>query len=230
MPKGIYKHGPHTEETKKKMSNSAKKSGTGKWMLGKKLSKKWRKNISESHKGIIFSKEHKQKISENMRGDKNPAKRPEVREKISRSIKRNPNRWFLGKRFSEEHKEKLSEAHRGHKVLAETKRKISESLSGKNHWNWKGGITPMNQKIRRSLEYHLWQESVFARDNRICQKYGRKSGRLVAHHIQNFARYPELRLVIDNGITLSIGAHQEFHKQYGKTNNTKEQLEEFLNN
>ena len=37
------------------------------------------------------------------------------------------------------------------------------------------------------------------------------------------------RTAIENGITLSLKAHREFHKKYGFRNNTKEQLEEFLN-
>jgi len=51
---------------------------------------------------------------------------------------------------------------------------------------------------------------------------------LVAHHIQNFAQFPELRFAIDNGITLSKQAHNEFHKRYGRKNNNREQLDEFL--
>jgi len=38
-----------------------------------------------------------------------------------------------------------------------------------------------------------------------------------------------LRFAIDNGITLSEQSHKEFHKIYGKENNTKKQLKEFLN-
>ena len=33
---------------------------------------------------------------------------------------------------------------------------------------------------------------------------------------------------IDNGITLSEKAHKEFHRKYGKQNNTLSQLKEFL--
>jgi len=99
---------------------------------------------------------------------------------------------------------------------------------GKLNGRWKGGITPENMKIRKSIEYRLWREAVFARDNWTCQKYGIQGGKLHPHHIYNFADYPELRFAIDNGITLSKKAHQEFHKIYGKRNNTKSQLEEFL--
>ncbi len=93
---------------------------------------------------------------------------------------------------------------------------------------WKGGITPLNAKLRNSLEFKLWREAVFARDNWTCQKYGTRGGKLHPHHIQNFAQYPELRFAIDNGITFSEKAHREFHKKYGKKNNTKGQLLDFL--
>ena len=99
---------------------------------------------------------------------------------------------------------------------------------GKKNPSWKGGITPENRKFRTNIEFRLWRESVFARDNWTCQKYGIKGGKLNPHHIKNFAQYPELRFAIDNGITLSVKAHREFHKKYGYKNNTKEQLEEFL--
>jgi 5-methylcytosine-specific restriction endonuclease McrA len=102
-----------------------------------------------------------------------------------------------------------------------------ESLKGKKPWNWKG-LTPENKRIRNSIDYRLWRKSCFIRDNYICQKTGISGGYLVAHHINNFAEFPELRFAIDNGITLSLKAHKEFHKKYGMKNNTKEQLEEFL--
>ena len=101
-------------------------------------------------------------------------------------------------------------------------------ITGKDHHNWKNGITPINEKIRHSLEMKLWREAVFARDNWTCQKYGIRGGKLHPHHILNFAEYPELRFAIDNGMTLSEKAHKEFHRTYGTRNNTREQLEEFL--
>jgi hypothetical protein len=101
---------------------------------------------------------------------------------------------------------------------------------GEDNPSWKGGVTPLHNKIRSSVENRLWIKSVFERDDYTCQKTGRRGGTLVAHHILNFSAYPELRFAIDNGITLSLESHDEFHRIYGKTNNTKEQLEEFLTN
>ena len=133
-----------------------------------------------------------------------------------------------GRRFLKVHREKLRKAKEG-KILSEKHRKkISKSHKGNKSHFWKGGITLKNKIIRESIEFSLWREVVFARDNWTCQKYGTKGGKLHPHHIQNFADYPELRFAIDNGITFSKKAHQEFHKRYGKKNNTKGQLEEFL--
>lgn len=78
------------------------------------------------------------------------------------------------------------------------------------------------------MEGEIWRNAVFARDGYTCQKYGIKGGDLVAHHIMNFSANPELRFAIDNGITLSKIAHAQFHKIYGKKNNNRKQLEDFL--
>jgi len=106
--------------------------------------------------------------------------------------------------------------------------KIRDNIRGKNHWNWKNGSSSESKIFKAKIEYRLWREAIFARDNWTCQKYGIKGEYLHPHHIKNFSQYPELRLALDNGITLSEKAHREFHKKYGKKNNTREQLEEFL--
>lgn len=116
----------------------------------------------------------------------------------------------------------------------ETKEKIRRAKLGKpgmkkeKNPNWKGGITRQNNQERTTSEYRLWVRAIFERDHFTCQKYGTKGGELVAHHINNFSQFPELRVAIDNGITLSKKAHTEFHKKYGRINNTREQLNEFL--
>lgn len=136
-----------------------------------------------------------------------------------------PTPYFKGKKMSEESRKKMSESRKG--KIPWNKGKLSE-LSGEKHWHWKGGITPKNQVERVSIECRLWKKSVLIRDSFICQKYGTKGGKLIAHHINNFADFPELRSALDNGITLSKKAHDEFHKIYGRRHNTREQLNEFL--
>ena len=101
---------------------------------------------------------------------------------------------------------------------------------GEKSPSWKGWITPLHNQIRGCARYRDWVYAVFARDNFTCQETGIKGGELCAHHVHNFANYPELRFAIDNGITLSKKAHKEFHRIYGNKNTTKEQLEEFLKN
>jgi len=147
-----------------------------------------------------------------------------------------------GKLFSEETRKKLRDKRAGRKPTLgkklphseATKKKIGLATSrwqkGRRSHNWKGGISSEAIKIRTSIEYSLWRNSVFSRDSWTCQKYGIKGGKLTAHHIKNFSQFPELRFAIDNGITLSEKAHKEFHKKYGVKNNTKEQMDKFLTN
>lgn len=78
--------------------------------------------------------------------------------------------------------------------------------SGENHWNWNGGNTPPDMKIRKSVEYKLWRTAVFERDNWTCIWCGYK-GYVEADHIKQFCDYPELRFAIDNGRTLCKECH-----------------------
>ena len=80
-------------------------------------------------------------------------------------------------------------------------------MKGEKNHAWKGGITPINEKIRKSLEYKLWREAVFARDNYTCVLCGKLRERIEADHIKQFALYPNLRLNINNGRTLCHNCH-----------------------
>lgn len=207
----------HTKEWKEEMS--VKMRGN-KYGLGRKLSDEHKHKISEHHKktgvgkwmlGRKLSDETRAKMSEKIVSE-------ETKRKIGNA--QLGNKHCLGtqnhiQKHTNEAKQKMSLARRG-------------KFMGEKSPNWKGGITPENTKVRNSIDFQLWRGAIFARDNFTCQKYGIRGCVLHAHHIQNFSQYPELRFAIDNGITLSDRAHKEFHQIYGRKNNTREQLEEFL--
>ena len=84
-----------------------------------------------------------------------------------------------------------------------------------NHWNWKGGITPEQNRIRHCGEYKAWRKKVFERDRYTCQKCGVRGGRLRAHHKKAFSKYPALRFAVSNGITYCESCHREHHRRCG---------------
>jgi 5-methylcytosine-specific restriction endonuclease McrA len=81
-------------------------------------------------------------------------------------------------------------------------------LKGEQCWNWKGGITLLNVKIRSSIEYRNWRTSVFIRDNRTCQICGYHGPSIQADHIMPFSTHPELRFEKNNGRTLCKECHK----------------------
>lgn len=92
--------------------------------------------------------------------------------------------------------------------------------TNKYHWNYKGGITPENRAIRNSSLSGWWRVRVFERDDYTCQDCGQRGGILNAHHIKEFAKYPELRFDVSNGVTLCKSCHIKVHKKstYATTN------------
>lgn len=79
--------------------------------------------------------------------------------------------------------------------------------------NWRGGVTPENQRLRQSLEYREWREAVFRRDAYTCQRCGdNRGGNLRGHHIQGWADHPALRFDVENGITLCESCHIAVHR------------------
>ena len=225
-----------SEETKRKMSEAQKGN---KKMLGKHHSEETKRRISESLKGRPVSMEKRRRISETLKGrthsDEQKKKAGDARlgHEVSEETRRKISKAQRGvskpgHKHTEETKRKISKSRMGWKYSEETKRKISEATKGEKSHNWKGGVTTVHERIRSSAKYRSWRKSVFERDEYICQKTLTKCEESRCHHIENFCNNEELRFVVNNGITLSKESHMEFHKIYGQFNNTREQLEEYL--
>ena len=124
---------------------------------------------------------------------------------------RNP---MWGKHWNENQRREIMKSLIGRKVSPETRRKISEAQRGEKCRLWKGGISTIYEKIRRSSRYKAWRKSVFQRDSYTCIWCGvcNGNGRTVvlnADHIKPFASYPKLRFDIKNGRTLCVDCHKK---------------------
>ena len=198
---------------------------------GRRHSEEYKRKRSEWQKGRHHSEETKRKMSEALKG-KMPKNINLLHSKKSIQKRRNTS---IGHLVSQETRRKISLSRIGDKNWSkrlDVRKKMSEArigrFKGEKCHLWKGGITPENQKVRTSIEFRLWRESVFARDNWTCQKCLIRGINLHSHHIRNFAEEKELRCAIDNGMTLCKKCHKEFHKIYGRKNNTKEQINVFI--
>jgi hypothetical protein len=125
-------------------------------------------------------------------------------------------RYWAGKKMSLEHRKRLSESHKGQsrKHRKETKIKISESLKLKNNPNYI--YRKIEEKNKQgSPEYNEFKQEVLKRDKHTCQRCGRKDRQLEVHHIKAKSIYPELTLVVSNGITLCDICHSIVDKHRG---------------
>lgn len=140
-----------------------------------------------------------------------------------------PNRMFCSyrckiiwrnKNIPQSEKQRKATGERGKKLYTGIKRSLefrinnAERNKGEKSHFWKGGLTDNNRKLRNSYKTRLWREKVFKRDNWTCRGCGARSGKnkkvyLEAHHIMSWSKFPKLRFIIKNGITLCKSCHKE---------------------
>ena len=221
---GYWKGKEHSKETKKKISESLKghkasldtrkkiselKKGN-KYNLGKHHSLETRKKIGEGNKGKKRSKEFREKISQRMKG-KTPWNKGI--NKIDASC------TTCGKIFAiSESKAKKQKyffcSVRCHRMWRTTFIELLGAKNkGENNGNWKGGTTSLRKLLEGSPAYSRWRQSIFERDDYTCQYCGKRGGELHAHHMKSFAEFPELRLDLDNGLTLCKEDHYKVHSK-----------------
>lgn len=190
---------------------------------------------------------HKTNISKALRGKKRKHCSKETKEKISLSKR--------GKKQTKEHiekrinarktndtlkqtdltKEKIRKSKTGQKFTLEHKLNISKGTSGKNNWNWKGGVSSLRLKIWKTDKYKEWRLKIFKKNNYLCQIcFSNK--RLEAHHIKTFAEIiNEYKIstveeaskcielwLLENGITYCKKCHLKLH---GKLRTLEKMLE-----
>lgn len=155
-------------------------------------------------KGFKMSDEHKNKIGNANRGKSTP--------------KRN---YWLGKKRSPGTIEKMRIKKTGVKHKPDTisrmigrvpwnKGKKFPERSGENSATWIKDRTKLKKSEKKHLDvqYKYWMLEVKKRDKWGCRLKSKDcSGRLESHHILPWRDYPELRYIINNGITLCHAHH-----------------------
>lgn len=85
---------------------------------------------------------------------------------------------------------------------------------------WIGKKTPHwlrpERDQRKNPGYIKWRTAVFKRDNYTCQDCEKRGGYLEARHLKSFKKYPKLRYVLSNGVTLHYECHRKRHKGKNK--------------
>jgi len=188
-------------------------------VCGRKQTEETKKKISEAKTGKKikpFTDEHKRKISKALTGRKHPRTK-EWQRKITESLK-GKKPWNFCENSYVYCDECGGQFHKKPCDIKRTKRNFCSSECSKlffgrskNNPNWKGGKVSLNDKIRASPEYAQWRFEIFERDNFKCQWCGADRKKLNAHHIKPFCDFPNLRLDIDNAITLCVDCHERAH-------------------
>lgn len=114
-----------------------------------------------------------------------------------------------GYEMSEEHKKKISLARKGKnfregtKHTSETRKKMSvaakKRVDAGTHNFWKGGTTKLRDRIENTIEYRLWRESIFERDDYTCIWCKKRGRTLNADHIIPFSQIIE-KLKFEQGV------------------------------
>jgi len=127
---------------------------------------------------------------------------------------------LIGHTLSEDTKDKIRKKAIGRKQSPETIQKRIDTiqrtgvLDRENNPAWRGGIWKRIKDFRSThrKEEGKWRISVYQNDNYTCRICGEIGGNLNAHHILPYAKFPDDRFNVDNGMTLCVECHKKLHK------------------
>ena len=107
-----------------------------------------------------------------------------------------------------------------------------KKMTGPNNSSWNPNLTNEEREKNKTrlsdIDYKLWRRRVFKKYDYTCQICNQRGKLINAHHIESYATNKELRTKLSNGIVFCEDHHRLFHKIYGRTNNNRTQLEQFL--
>lgn len=135
----------------------------------------------------------------------------------------------IGKKVSLETRKKLSDSHKGQVAW---NKGLSGYLCGNKHYNWRGGISKINDLCRQIIEYKQWRSSIFERDNWTCQTCNKRGCYLEAHHIKSISKIIKENNIknlsdakkcnelwdVNNGVTLCLDCHKLTDNYKGNSN------------
>lgn len=190
----------HSEDAKKRISDSCKKNGVGRWNKG-----------TSYNKGRPVSPDTRKKISDSLKG----RKMPYVSEANSKRV------------YSDSTKLLRSLVMKKNWSNPKFRERLISSVTGENNPRWVFDRTAYQEKcrIRGTLEWKNWRETIFKRDNYTCQDCGQIGGCLEPHHIIPIRVDQSKLFDLRNGITLCRTCHK---KTMFKEENFQERYEKIV--
>ena len=100
------------------------------------------------------------------------------------------------------------------KIEAARQRKLARKGKRRSAAARAGAVRRKEKQQTNDERWHEWERQVFERDGYACQFPGgckNRGARLVAHHKNERSQRPDLKYVVDNGITLCWIEHNWVH-------------------
>lgn len=123
---------------------------------------------------------------------------------------------WTGRTHTPQARAKISEAARGPKPNLRGAHNDMYGVTGEDNPNYKDGSTPERQRVYASSAWREVLRQALERDRRVCRRCGSGHSGPKSLHLHHFASWndaPELRLALDNLVTLCRTCHEWVHSK-----------------